>query len=337
MIPTVSVIIPAWNASAYIDEALGSLAAQTLGDWEALVIDDASTDDTIARVAAAAERDPRVRLIRQQANAGPSAARNRGIAEARGTFIALLDADDAYEPARLANLVALAERHKAEMASDNLWLMPEADPAAAHAMIPASVLDGERALTLTEFIQRNVADPRYPGLNLGFLKPIVRRDFWTGSGLYYDERVRFAEDFSLYVDCFRKGARWWMMDAPTYRYRVRGDSLTQVQTVGDLGVLRAKLASLGEEAWATGNVELGHATGRQARVVDRCYYYRAFTDQLKARRYGDAFATVAGNRRAAMLVMGELARQLPIIARKAARGGYRARVGQSDPVEPPLP
>ena len=117
MTPAVTVVIPAWNAAAFIDEALASLAAQTLADWEALVIDDVSSDDTASRVAAFAARDPRVRALRQSVNAGPSAARNRGFAEARGRYVALLDADDAYEPTRLSDLVALAERHGADLAS----------------------------------------------------------------------------------------------------------------------------------------------------------------------------------------------------------------------------
>jgi len=322
MTPVVSVIIPAWNAAAYIDEALASVSAQTLAEWEALVIDDASSDDTAERIVAVAARDPRFRLLRQDRNAGPSAARNRGIDEARGRYVALLDADDAYAPTRLTQMVALAERRGSEMASDNLWLLPEGDPGAARAMIPLTVLDGERALTLAEFIARNVADPAHPGLNLGFLKPIILRDFLLTNAIRYDERVRFAEDFALYVDCFSAGAQWWISSTSTYTYRVRAASLTQIQTVHDLSLLRAKLSGLIEQAGATGNVTLAGAVRRQARVVDRCYHYRAFTDHIKARRFGTALTELSGSGRAASLILEETFRQLPTIARKAARGGY---------------
>lgn len=332
--PLVSIVIPAWNAAAYIEEALGSVRAQTSADWEAIVVDDVSSDDTVERVQAFVASDPRFRLLRQPVNAGPSAARNRGFAEARGTYVALLDADDAYEPRRLADLMALAGRRDADLVSDNLWLMLEGEPGAERAMIPAAVLDGERALALPEFIARNVADPRYPGLNLGFLKPMFRRDFLMAHAIRYDERVRFAEDFALYVDCLERGARWWMSSAPTYRYRVRAGSLTQVQTVHDLGILREKLASLIEHARATGKSSLARLVQRQARVVDRCYHYRAFTDSLKARRFATAFAELSGSGRAAMLILEESARQLPVIVRKAARGGYGS-VPEAKPTEPP--
>lgn len=94
---SVSVVIPAYNAEAFVGPALESVLAQTLPPLEILVIDDGSTDDTGARAAAI----PGVRCIRQ-ANAGVSAARNRGIEAARGRFVAFLDADDVWEPEKLA-------------------------------------------------------------------------------------------------------------------------------------------------------------------------------------------------------------------------------------------
>lgn len=333
--PLVSVIVPAWNAAAFIEEALQSLRAQTLVDWEAIVVDDASSDLTRELVAAVAAVEPRIKLLGQPVNGGPSAARNRGLAEARGRYVALLDADDSYEPTRLVDLVGLAERRGADMVSDNLWLIPEDNPAGAAPMIPEAVLAGDRELTLTEFIQRNVADPKYPGLNLGFLKPIFRQDFLERNSLAYDERVRFAEDFGLYLACFRAGARWWMSSSTTYRYRVRGGSLTQIQTVHDLGVLSARLSALIEQARATGDRTLARSTRRQARVVDRCYHYRAFTDHLKARHMRAAWGELSLSLRAATLIAEEAGRQLPVIARKAARGGYRVPTIHTFVTEPP--
>ena len=122
-----------------------------------------------------------------------------------------------------------------------------------------------------------------------------------------------------------------MSSAPTYRYRVRGDSLTQVQTVHDLGVLSAKLSALVERARAAGDMALVAATKRQARVVDRCYHYRAFTDSLKARRFGAALSELSGSRRAAALIVEETARQIPVIARKTARAAAIDGARVNDP------
>jgi glycosyltransferase involved in cell wall biosynthesis len=97
-LPLISVVIPAYNAGEHLRETLASaLGQQGPFTLDTIVVDDGSSDDTRAQV----ESMPGVRLIRQ-ANAGPSAARNRGIAAARGELVALLDADDLWMPGKLA-------------------------------------------------------------------------------------------------------------------------------------------------------------------------------------------------------------------------------------------
>ena len=98
--PLFSVIIPVFNGADRIEQAIQSVRAQSLSSWELIIIDDGSTDHTLALVEQAAARDPRIRPLRQ-ANQGPSAARNFGILAARGRYLAFLDADDAWHPERL--------------------------------------------------------------------------------------------------------------------------------------------------------------------------------------------------------------------------------------------
>lgn len=100
MTPLITVVMPVRNGARWLGEALSSVAAQTLSDWELIAIDDGSTDDTPRILAQFAERDARVRVIRQDA-LGLVTALNRGIAEARGALLARLDADDRARPERL--------------------------------------------------------------------------------------------------------------------------------------------------------------------------------------------------------------------------------------------
>jgi glycosyltransferase involved in cell wall biosynthesis len=119
--PLVSVIIPAYNAARFLPETLASAQAQTYPNLEIIVVDDGSTDHTPDHVMHVAETDRRIRLIRQP-NAGAAAARNRGIEEARGEYLAPLDADDLWDPRFLAIMVdALRTRSKTDAAVAYSW------------------------------------------------------------------------------------------------------------------------------------------------------------------------------------------------------------------------
>ncbi|ETX28224.1 glycosyltransferase family 2 protein [Roseivivax isoporae] len=108
--PRFSVVVPCHNASRTLPETLASLAAQTFPDWEALCVDDGSTDATRAILEAEARRDPRVRPLRNPGK-GPSAARNFGARLAQGQVLAFCDADDLWTPDKLAALdAAFADR-----------------------------------------------------------------------------------------------------------------------------------------------------------------------------------------------------------------------------------
>ncbi len=317
-----SVIIPAYNAEQYIEATILSATQQKGCDLEIIVVDDRSTDATTAIVAQIAKQDPRVSLLALPRNGGPSVARNAGIMAARGEWIALLDADDGFLPGRLATLIALAEAKGADMVADNLLLVDQADGSETP-MLASGSLAAPALIDLPEFIARNISTPDAPRTNYGFLKPLIRRDFLASHRLRYDEHVRFAEDFALYVACLRAGARWWLHPEPLYRYLIRPDSLTQIQTTGDLDRLRGRQRVLLAEAQAAGDRDFATLLRRHLRTIDRCYYYRGFTDELKARHLRAAFGYLFASSDSALLVAQEGASQLPLVLRKVWRGGYK--------------
>jgi glycosyltransferase involved in cell wall biosynthesis len=106
--PVVSVVTPAYNAARYLPETVGSLLRQNFSDFELVIVDDGSRDDTLAVAHRFAAIDGRVRVV-STPNGGPAAARNRALREARGEFIALLDSDDTIAPEYLARQLAVLD------------------------------------------------------------------------------------------------------------------------------------------------------------------------------------------------------------------------------------
>lgn len=110
MTPRVSVIMAAHNAGRFVAEAVESILRQTMPDWELIVVDDASTDDTpevLRRF-----NDARITILRNEQNSGPAVSRNRALEAARGEYIAILDADDVALPQRLERQVQFLEEHR---------------------------------------------------------------------------------------------------------------------------------------------------------------------------------------------------------------------------------
>jgi len=109
--PLVSIITPVYNAARWLPETLATVHAQTLKEWEHILVDDGSSDDSAVIIEAAAATDSRIRLLRMAHNSGPSAARNIALDAARGRFIAFLDADDLWRPEKLACSVEWMTSH----------------------------------------------------------------------------------------------------------------------------------------------------------------------------------------------------------------------------------
>lgn len=109
---TVSIIMPCYNAAPHLSSSVGSVHAQTYPDWELVIVDDGSTDDSWAALQALAQADSRIRVFRQQ-NSGAAAARNHALREARGAYTAFLDADDTWHPDFLQAMVAALDENPA--------------------------------------------------------------------------------------------------------------------------------------------------------------------------------------------------------------------------------
>ena len=123
--PLVSVIMPAYNAERFLEEAIRSVMSQTVTDWELLVLDDGSKDRTATIAADLAAQDSRIRFLPNEANMGVAKTRNRGFALCRGQYVALLDSDDVWHPDKLEKQLALAEQTDADMVYCSYGIMDE--------------------------------------------------------------------------------------------------------------------------------------------------------------------------------------------------------------------
>ena len=109
--PVVSIVTPVYNVEKFIEETMDSVRAQTFQDWELLLVEDGSKDHTADIISAYLERtqEHRIRLILMEQNGGAARARNRGVKEAKGRYIAYLDADDLWEPEKLEHQLMLMQ------------------------------------------------------------------------------------------------------------------------------------------------------------------------------------------------------------------------------------
>ena len=109
--PAVSIVTPVYNVEKFIEETMDSVRAQTFQDWELLLVEDGSKDHTADVISAYLERtqEHRIRLILMEQNGGAARARNRGVREAKGRYLAYIDADDLWEPEKLEHQLALMQ------------------------------------------------------------------------------------------------------------------------------------------------------------------------------------------------------------------------------------
>ncbi len=257
---TVSVIIPCYNHGRYLDEAVASVVAQMYPDWELIIVDDGSTDDTaaIAERLIATYADRNMRLIRQ-ANQGLSASRNTGIAAAKGTYILPLDADDALEPGMLA------------------------------ATTPILDAQPEIGFVYTDVLMVGVETTRWSGgayavQKLLFDCPMVpmtlfRREAWsTVGGFRADLQPQGYEDWDFWLSLAQAGWLGYHVPQLLVRYRRSNNSMLAQARRHDLElraqlILRhAELYSASFERWARQIM----AWSTAGRINSRVRWWQAF-------------------------------------------------------------
>lgn len=149
--PLVSVVVPAYNASRFLRQAVDSVLAQTYSNLELIIVDDCSTDDTLQIIQEYAARDSRVRVIAGEENQGVARVRNRGIQAAQGEYIALLDSDDYWAADKLERQLCLLQAEHAQIAYCSVEFVDENDRRMKSFIVP-QMTDYREMLTRCAFI-----------------------------------------------------------------------------------------------------------------------------------------------------------------------------------------
>lgn len=239
----VTVIVPGFDVAAFAEEALGSLRAQTHAHWTAVLVDDASTDDTARIFADAASADPRFRLERHAEQRGLGAARNTGLSRVDTPYIAFLDADDRFRPDALTRLADTLDRTGSDFAvGAYVRLRPDADTPGYTAgevqpWVTASTSPARERTTITEH-------PAASG-NIVAWSKMSRTEFWHAHDLRFPEG-RYYEDQVLTQRMYTSAAAFDVIPDVIVDWRQRRDGGSITQRLGELAVLRDYLDALGE-------------------------------------------------------------------------------------------
>ena len=220
MRPTVSVIIAARNEAATISAAIRSVLEQTLTDFEVIVVDDGSTDGTWDVARAIANEDDRLILKRNAKSLGVSRARNVALDLSRGAWVAILDADDRFKPARLKLLVEEAERRKLDVIADNLYTVEFESQHYLQDAYPLDWMAMPYDIDVATFLDRDTPG-NYSVRAFGFVKPLIRRHFLVTHNIHYAEDIWLAEDFLMYLKVLACGGRFGVTPEAMYIYSIR--------------------------------------------------------------------------------------------------------------------
>lgn len=192
MSPTVSIMLPCYNASVTLRRAIASVVAQTFRDWELIVVDDGSTDAPERVVAAFA--DPRVQFHRLERNLGRAAARQFALERATGTYLTFLDSDDWLYPEKLVRQVQALEGHRdIAIVSSLLALVDDDDNLIARTECPSPTGQLKDPTLVGPFGGAGLDMPRFH-----YVAAMVRRD--ALGGLKYQAGLRRSEDLAFFVE-----------------------------------------------------------------------------------------------------------------------------------------
>ncbi|MDD5931921.1 MAG: glycosyltransferase [Oscillospiraceae bacterium] len=221
MNPSVSIIVPVYNAEKTIRRCIESILHQSCGDFELLVVDDGSPDSSGAICDAYAAGDARVRVFHKE-NGGVSAARNLALEQARGKYIQFLDSDDWITPDATLLLLRAAEEHEADLVISDFYRV-----VGERVSVKGDIEEGS-VLTQEEYAAHMMENPAdfYYGV---LWNKLYRRSIVERYRLRMDEEISWCEDFLFNLEYIRCARRFYALNVPIYYYvKTKGSLASQI-------------------------------------------------------------------------------------------------------------
>lgn len=211
----VSVIIPSYNSGKFLNEAIKSVASQTYRDLEIIIINDGSIDDTEKIAKDWQKKDKRIRYLKHHKNQGLASARNTGIRNSKGEYIAFLDADDVWLPQKLAVQIKKIRESGADLVFSNWYIWEHGKRTKVEAFDSNPIQDNKKNL-LNFLIKKNFGNPS----TAFFLKSSLEK-----VGLF-DESLRSSEDYDLWLRFLLSKMKIGFIKKPLIYYRQHSEQMS---------------------------------------------------------------------------------------------------------------
>lgn len=207
--PMVSIITPAYNSAQFIMDTIVSVQKQTFEDWELLIVDDASTDETFSILESLARKDRRIKPFLLENNSGAAVTRNKGLKEATGRYIAFLDSDDQWYPTKLEKQLAFVQEKRAPISFTSYDLVNEDNEALNKIIRCVPKLDYVSHFKNTIICtSTSMIDTELVGRDFSFVN------------------IRTRQDCYLWITLLKRGHLAYGLDEVLMSYRVRKDSIS---------------------------------------------------------------------------------------------------------------
>lgn len=286
--PDIAVMMANYNGARFIGAAIESVIRQTLISWELIIVDDASSDDSVAIAEEVAAGDPRIKIVTQKVNRGPAAARNRALELIAARWVAIIDSDDLIPPQRLQCLLRRAQITGAAIIADSL--LEFSSKGRPRAFLPAWLSEEASWISLDAFIRSNCLYSRTP--SLGYLKPMIRTDVIRELDLRYDETLRIGEDYYFLVRLMARGYRMLLDPASFYFYRKHDKSISYRLSASDiLALIAAEERFSGRDNPFPPRVQA--ALKNRQRTLRSLLAYDDVVTAIKRREFGGAARRIA--------------------------------------------